>query len=413
MDNLQSSRSRLQPQNNSHIPPRRRRPVRKRVVAAFWVAMILIFGVLFWKSSAILALIWNTSVASVAQVTHIAAPPPKPVNLLLLGIGGGTHDGPDLTDTIIFMHLDPVTKKVTLVSLPRDLWIPDLNAKVNATYTFAEEQKPGTGLSTTEAAVGKILGQHIDYGIKLDFGGFVKAVDILGGLDITVDRTFDDYAYPISGQEDATCGLTEDQIASASAAIASGSATETDAFPCRYKHIHFDQGPTHMDGETALEYVRSRHALGPEGSDFARSKRQEKVISAIKAKIFSVGTLLNPVKVVDLVNTLAGSLETDIKQSQYPDFITMAQDMKGAKISSAVIDTGNTENDQYGLLTNPSDATPYGGAWVLVPRNGPSDYSEIQQYVACQINGGNCTVGEYGIVTPTPTPAPTKAVKEQ
>ena len=349
-----------------------------------------------------------------AQVAHIAAPPPKPVNLLLLGIGGGTHEGPDLTDTIIFMHVDPVGKKVTLVSLPRDLWVPSIGAKVNATYTFANEQKPGSGLPTMEKAVGDILGQHIDYGIKIDFDGFVKFVDILGGLDINVARTFDDYSYPITGQEDATCGLSDDQIASESAAVASGSATELQAFPCRYKHIHFDQGETHMDGETALEYVRSRHALGIEGSDFARSQRQEKVITAVKAKVFSAGTLLNPVKIIDLVNTLSGSLETDIQQTQYPEFISLAQDLKGAKIRSAVIDTGDIENDPYGLLTNPPISDAYGGAWVLVPRKGPADYSEIHEYVDCQIEGINCTVGQYGIVMPTPTPQPkpTKAVKE-
>ena len=108
-----------------------------------------------------------------------------------------------------------------------------------------------------------------------------------------------------------------------------------------------------MDGETALEYVRSRHAIGPEGSDFARSKRQEKVISAIKAKLFSAGTLLNPVKMISLINTIQGSLETNIKPSQYSDFITLAQEMKGAKISSAVIDDGILKMMQYGVLTNP------------------------------------------------------------
>ena len=168
-----------------------------------------------------------------------------------------------------------------------------------------------------------------------------------------------------------------------------------------------------MDGETALEYVRSRHALGPEGSDFARSKRQEKVISAMRAKLFSVGTLLNPVKMIDLINTLSGSLETDINESQYGDFISLAQDMKGSKISSAVIDTGDTENDPYGVLVNPPMSADYGYQWVLVPRAGPTDYSEIQQYVACQIAGKNCTVGEYGIVTPTPEPTKSVSKKTQ
>src|SRR5216683_7646125 len=105
MDNL--SRSRLH--------TRRRRPVRRRVIVAFWVAVILIAGVLLWKSSSLIALLWDTGIN---QITHIGAPPEKPVNLLLLGIGGGTHEGPDLTDTIIFMHVDPAHKRVTLVSLP-------------------------------------------------------------------------------------------------------------------------------------------------------------------------------------------------------------------------------------------------------------------------------------------------------
>ena len=404
MDNTYNPRTRLQPQ----LQPRRRKPARKRVIFAFLVALILILGVLLWKSSTFLSAFWDTSVTEIA---HINAPPPKPVNILLLGIGGGTHEGPDLTDTIIFMHVDPVRKIVTLVSLPRDLWIPDIGDKVNATYTYASEKNPGSGLAVTKTEVGKILGQHIDYGVKIDFGGFVKAVNILGGLDINVDNTFDDYAYPIEGNEDATCGLSQDQIASDSAAIASGSATELQSFPCRYKHIHFDQGLNHMDGETALEYVRSRHALGPEGSDFARSKRQEKIISAFKAKLFSLGTILNPVKMIDLINTLSGSLETDIKPNQYGDFIQIAQNMKNAKIVSTVLDTGDSDSGRYGLLINPP-MSDYGGAWVLAPRAGATDYSEIQQYVGCMITAGNCIVGQYGIITPTPKPLPTSSVKQ-
>ena len=393
---------------HTRLQPHRRKSVRRRAISAFLVAIILLFGVLFWKSSALLSLVWKTGLT---QIAHLNSPPPEPVNILLLGVGGGTHAGPDLTDTIIFMHIDPVHKKISLVSLPRDLWIPSMNAKVNATYTFANEKNPGSGLATTEKAIGDILGQHINYGVKIDFGGFVKAVNILGGLDINVARTFDDYQYPLTGQEDATCGLTQAQVASASAAIASGSATNLQEFPCRYKHIHFNKGPMHMDGETALEYVRSRHAIGIEGSDFARSQRQEKVISAIKAKLFSLGTLFNPVKIIDLINTLQGSIVTDITQNQYGNFIRLAQEMKGARISSSVIDTGDMEHDRYGLLINPPISAAYGGQWVLVPRAGANDYSQIQQYVACEITVGNCIVGKYGIITPTQKPS--RAVKGQ
>src|SRR5215469_5430643 len=143
---------------------RRHKPVRKRVFFALLVAFLLIFGVLLYKGAGVAIVFINNLIARI-QLSHV-----KPINILLLGVGGGTHDGPDLTDTIIFVHIDPVNKKVTLVSLPRDLWIPSLGAKVNATYTVASEKQPGSGLSYTESAIGTILGQKINYGVKLDFG---------------------------------------------------------------------------------------------------------------------------------------------------------------------------------------------------------------------------------------------------
>jgi anionic cell wall polymer biosynthesis LytR-Cps2A-Psr (LCP) family protein len=58
------------------------------------------------------------------------------INILLLGIGGGTHDGPNLTDTIMLASIDFKADKVTLVSIPRDLWLPDTNQKINAAYAI-------------------------------------------------------------------------------------------------------------------------------------------------------------------------------------------------------------------------------------------------------------------------------------
>ncbi len=328
--------------------------------------------------------------------------PENKINMLLLGTGGAKHDGPNLSDTIIFASIDPEHDKVTLVSIPRDLWIPDLNAKINTAYAYGEDKGPGGGLVLAKKELSRVLGQQIDYAVRVDFGGFVKAVDMLGGLDINVDRTFDDYAYPIEGKEDASCGLTETQIASASAEIATASATELQKFPCRFEHLHFNAGEQHMDGATALEYVRSRHAVGPEGTDFARSKRQEKVISAFKQKVFSAGTYLNPVKIISLLAIFKGSVATDISENDIGNFAKLAQRMKSAKITSYVIDMGN--GDRQGLLVNPTDVANFGGQWVLSPRAGAGDYSEIHQYVSCVIKNDNCVVTRTGVVTPTPTP---------
>ncbi len=324
------------------------------------------------------------------------------VNILLLGIGGGSHEGPNLTDTIIFVSIDPRLKKMTLVSIPRDLWVPMLQAKINSAYSTGQDKENAGGLKLTKAVVSDILGQQIDYGLRIDFDGFVKAVDMMGGLEITVDRVLDDYAYPISGKEEDACGKNDDEIASLSAQIATDSATESEAFPCRYEHLHFDPGVTHMDGTTALKFVRSRHALGREGSDFARSKRQEKVIQAFKDKLLSADTFLNPVKVVSLIDVFKGSIDTDIKQDEYDDFIKLAQKMKGAAVKSAILDFGDEEVGREGLLVNPPLSSDYRGQWVVIPRAGNADYSEIQAFVKCEVENVGC-----------PTPTPTKALSSE
>jgi len=383
---------------------RRKSPTRKRVGVALLVFFLILIGIGIYKVANYLPVLWQ--LASQHDV-KLKETPEKKVNILLLGIGGGDHDGPDLTDTIIFSSVDPKTKKVTLMSLPRDLWIPEISSKINGNYTFAEEKQKGSGLQSTKAIVSNIMGQQIDYAVKIDFSGFEKAVDEMGGLDIDVARTFDDYAYPITGKERDPCGKNETQIASLSGQLASGSATELDAFPCRYEHLHFNKGKQHMNGTTALKYVRSRHALGKEGSDFARSQRQAKVITAFKDKLFSAGTLLNPAKVTNIISTLEGSIEMDIKQDEIDDFVRLAQQMKGSKVVSGVVDTGDGDEDRLGLLVNPPISAEFGNAWVLTPRAGSEDYSEIQAYVRCVLAGKTCLVTDYGIATPTPKPKKT------
>lgn len=385
---------------------RRRKPVRNRVKLALLIFVLVLVGIGLVKAGKFIPVVWDLFFKKEIQLTR-AATPDQEINLLLLGVGGGSHDGPDLTDTIIYAHINPNTKEVTLVSLPRDMWVSDLGAKVNTVYTFAEQKEEGSGLDATKSMVTNILGQPVDYAVKIDFNGFVKAVDMVGGLDITVDNTFDDYEYPLSGKEADPCGLSEDKIASISAEIASGSATPVDAFPCRYEHLHFDKGSQKMDGETSLKYVRSRHGTGKEGSDFARSKRQEKVIAAFKEKMLSVDTFLNPVKLVSLMNVLQDSIRTDIKEEEYDDFIKLAKKLQGAKIKSAVIDTGDSTEGRFGLLENPPISSEYKNQWVLSPREGNGEYGEIQKYVNCQIKGENCMIGRLGtVVTPTPTPTP-------
>lgn len=328
------------------------------------------------------------------------------VNILLLGKGGGTHDGPDLTDTIILANINPDKNKVTMVSIPRDLYLTSTKSKINKVYADGQQNNE-KGILLSRAAVNSLTGVQPDYAVVIDFSGFEKLIDLLGGIDVKVENTLDDYAYPVEGKEDELCDHTEDGIASFSAQIATASATEFDIFPCRFQHLHVDEGVQPMDGKTALQFVRSRHALGQEGSDFARSKRQQNVINAIRDKVLSLGTLANPLKVVGIIGILKDNIATDIKEEEYDDFIKLAQKMKGATIESYVLDVGNEADNRYGLLINPPLSQDVGYQWVLSPRAGVNNYSEIKKFVSCVISDSECEITETDVVVKkktTPTP---------
>src|SRR5690606_23734852 len=89
---------------------------------------------------------------------------PVNFNVLLLGIGGGTHDGPNLTDTIILANIDQKKNTINMLSLPRDTWAPGQGAKINAAYAFGEE-KGGKGIEQASKAIEEITGQEISYTI--------------------------------------------------------------------------------------------------------------------------------------------------------------------------------------------------------------------------------------------------------
>lgn len=319
------------------------------------------------------------------------------INVLILGIGGGKHDGPNLTDTIIMANIDPVSKRVTLISVPRDLWVDDLKAKINTAYASGESKKPGGGLMLTKAVVSKVLGQEIDYGLRVDFNGFIKAVDMVGGIDVFVERSFEDKEYPLSGKEADTCGHSDEELDDLATA-----SSQLEAFPCRYEALSFKKGEQHMNGDTALKFVRSRHGTSGEGSDFSRSKRQEKIIKAFREKVFSAQTFLNPVRLISLYDVFKGSIDTDIKPNEIDDFIKLARELENAPLNSQVLDSGGEEG-RPGLLINPPITSEYKYQWVIIPRAGTEDYSEIHQYVDCEIKVGECVVTPTRTVSSGPT----------
>jgi polyisoprenyl-teichoic acid--peptidoglycan teichoic acid transferase len=309
------------------------------------------------------------------------------VNVLFLGVGGGKHEGPLLTDTIIYASIDPKLQKVTLVSIPRDLWLPDIKSKVNTAYAFGEEVKRGGGLLLTKKVVEKILNQPVDYVLRIDFNGFIKAIDLIGGIDVNVEKSFEDLEYPISGKETDDCGFTGEEFEKRAT-----SSAIPEAFPCRYEKISFRQGPERMGGNRALKFVRSRHAIGSEGTDFARARRQEIIIEAFSKKVFSLNILLNPNKLMGLYDVFQDSIDTDIEQKEYDDFIKLAQKMESAQTNNVIFFYSDPYSEKQGIFINPPASKAYNNQWVLIPRLGAGNFSEVQKYVECEIKTGNCPI---------------------
>ncbi|KKW32591.1 MAG: putative transcription regulator [Candidatus Uhrbacteria bacterium GW2011_GWA2_52_8d] len=266
------------------------------------------------------------------------------VNFLLLGIGGEGHDGPQLTDTIIFTSFKPSDGSVAMMSLPRDMTVPIPNygyRKVNHANAYGEMDDPGSGPELASQVIGEVLDEDIHYYLRVDFDGFAEFVDAIGGVDVYIENGFTDPNYPSHGKEYATCGYEEEGVEGTEGqegltdaeeenelaeilaigqeeqgileeALEEENQPEVIDYSCRFESITFYEGWTHMDGQTALKFARSRHGNNGEGSDFARSERQQKIILAVKDKVLSASTFLNPSRISKMMDTLKDNIATNL-----------------------------------------------------------------------------------------------------
>lgn len=265
------------------------------------------------------------------------------VNFLFLGIGGPGHDGPYLTDTIILASLKPSTGEAAMISVPRDLIVPSDYGyvKINSIYALSQSKGIDYAFQYTKDVVGKTFAQPIHYLGVVDFNGFVKMIDDVGGVKVDVERSFTDYQFP-----------TDNYLMQA---------------------VSFKAGEQKMDGLTALRFARSRHGNNGEGSDFARSKRQQKIIMAVKEKITSFNTLFNPRKITRLYDLLNEYTKTDLEPWEAVKLIHMTRDIDPASIYNFVLD-----DSPGGYLY--SGISSVNGAYILQPVSG--DYGQLQELAA-------------------------------
>ncbi len=272
-------------------------------------------------------------------------------NILLMGKGGSGHEAPDLTDTMMLISVSHTKDDLVIVSLPRDIWMENLRAKLNSAYYWGNKKAPGGGLVLAKSAVEEIIGEPVHYAMVVDFSGLKKVIDVLGGVQVDVANSFVDEKYPIAGNEADLCGGDRE-------------------FRCRYQTVRFDQGLQTMDGDTALKFVRSRNAQGDEGTDFARAARQQKVIDAIQKKILSADVLLSPSKIKELVSLYAEVVETDINEDASAVLARRIWETRKLRQSYVL-------GEEF--LVNPPILPKYDNLYVFVPKS--SDWSQVHQWI--------------------------------
>jgi anionic cell wall polymer biosynthesis LytR-Cps2A-Psr (LCP) family protein len=236
--------------------------------------------------------------------------------------------------------------------------------------------------------VSLVIGQKIDYYASIDFKGFEKAIDALGGVDVMVEKSFVDEEYPVDGKENDLCG--KDEIFKKAEKILNNSATEDErneilkdqavnefvqqateapylAFPCRYERLVFNKGLMRMDGKNALKFVRSRHSLD-DGGDFARARRQQLFLQALKDKALSLDMA---VKIFPLLESLGDHLKTDISLNFIKKMIGEAKNARSYQLKTYVLSIEN-------LL---EDSITSDGQYVLIPKSGTDDFSLIHNEI--------------------------------
>lgn len=239
------------------------------------------------------------------QVVHIPSPSPtqllvspspasSPVatgdfTVLLLGSDDDSKFTADhvLTQSMILVRIRPASKSVVMLSIPRDLYVPlsvGGSGKIDGAYSYG-------GAGAAIATVQQDFGVHIDDYIWVGLLGLIKVIDAIGGIDVVTSNPVLDDFYP------------QDVFSSN---------------PYGYQRIAVLPGPQHLDGEHAMQYVRSRH--GDLQSDFGRSQRQQQVLLAIRQK----SKQLAPEDIPAIATAIGGELKTSISVSRVTEMLPLA-----------------------------------------------------------------------------------------
>lgn len=362
------------PRYQAPVRPKRivkKRASRKMVMfrAATVIAVIMLGsgGFLAWKAYVKLHKVFRGT----GTVAALSSKPVTPdllkgegdgrVNILLLGVGGPGHDGPDLTDTIVVLSIDPVNNTAAMISVPRDLWVKmpvnyfGSQQKINAAYESGKYHVTGkldpsnkntaavqAGFAAVDQTMSDVLGVHINYHMLVNFQAFRQAIDTVGGVTVNVPTQLYD---------------------------------PTMAWENHNSPILATAGVQQMDGVKALLYARSRETT----SDFARAERQRQILVALKDKVLNLGTLSNPTKIAGLMDAFGDNVYSDLSTQGASRLVSIMKKISDNKIASIGL-----TNPPHQLVTTGH----VGSTSIVQPVAGLNNYTDIQTYIRSQIPDG-------------------------
>jgi LCP family protein required for cell wall assembly len=276
------------------------------------------------------------------------------VNLLVMGYGGGNHDGANLTDSMLVMSLLPFSRHTSLISVPRDLWIqypPNSGqfAKINTVYQSGSNngQNPQAGGDAAAQKVSLVTGLDVTYWMTINFTGFRELINSIGGIDVYVPDSFN-ACYP----------KNDDANVDAS-----------------WIKVQFNKGRQKMDGETAIRYARAREPLEMCGlgtsenpaelTDFGRSARQQIIIKAVLAQIKQISTWP---RLLNAMTALQHTIYTNLSLADLAEF-SSKMDLNDAHTAHIGLSNANVLQD----------ATSNDGQAILLPQN--NNWQAIVDYI--------------------------------
>ncbi|MBE3558949.1 MAG: LCP family protein [Ktedonobacteraceae bacterium] len=271
-----------------------------------------------------------------------------------------------LTQVMMVVHIDPQAGSVYLVSIPRDSWVfvPQIGGmhKIDQAFLLGvnRDDKFESGVRLARTTIEQDYGIVIDRYAWVGLSGFAKVIDTLGGVDIDVTHPIVDDAYPDDTGKNANPND-----------------------PYAYKRLYIAPGPQHLNGEQALEYVRSRHAdlVG----DIGRTQRQQQVLQALRQKL-TVASIVNNLPA--LIKDLTGQVYTDLSEQEMIDFANFGRTLSASSIQRITLGPGQGDQD-FGHYANVYDPSAGSNQQVIIPHCNKIEptLTRIFGSSACNVEG--------------------------